>query len=253
MNLNQIFKVSIKIMSISLLILIIGFCLIFYSNANVTSNKYVSISKVELNKFKILGEVNVIRINKNRMSYRVVNKNHQNNNFYINANYFMKDNTPIGEVKINGKTVQKRNKGGGFFTSNGSNPTFYFKNRPLGVKFSVQTHTPIINNGTPNSIIFNKKWARSKLPRLIIGENKNRDIVVIHTINNTRCSVLDFYKIAKNQGLINALMLDGGASIEVGLNYKNINYNYQIISDVGRKMRNIPYPTVFIVGNFNDN
>ena len=215
-------------------------------------NEKVKITKIDLSdKFKINGVVNMIKLTKNSLSYKVTNKNHRNYDFYINSNYFTIDNIPVGEVKINGKVVKHKNKNGGFFTSNGKSPSFYFKKRPNRVLYSSQTHTPIIRNGVPNYKIFNQKWARYKLPRLIIGENKNKDIIVLHTIDNTRCSVKDFYNIAKSQGLVNALMFDGGASIEVGVSYKNVNYNYQIVSDLKRKIGNIPTPSVFIVGNFN--
>ena len=215
-------------------------------------NEKVKITKIDLSdKFKINGVVNMIKLTKNSLSYKVTNKNHRNYDFYINANYFTIDNIPVGEVKINGKVVKHKNKNGGFFTSNGKSPSFYFKKRPNRVLYSSQSHTPIIRNGVPNYRIFNQKWARYKLPRLIIGENKNKDIIVLHTIDNTRCSVKDFYNIAKSQGLVNALMFDGGASIEVGVSYKNVNYNYQIVSDLKRKIGNVPTPSVFIVGNFN--
>jgi exopolysaccharide biosynthesis protein len=216
------------------------------------TNEKVTVTKIDLSKkFKINGYVNMIKLTKNSLSYKVTNKGHRNYDFYINANYFTINNTPVGEVKIDGKTIQHKNKNGGFFTSNGKSPSFYFKKRPNRVLYSSQTHTPIIRNGVPNYRIFNQKWARYKLPRLIIGENKNKDIIVLHTIDNSRCSVNDFYKIAKSQGLINALMFDGGASIEVGVNYKNVDYKYQIVSDINRKLGNVPTPSVFIVGDFN--
>jgi exopolysaccharide biosynthesis protein len=215
-------------------------------------NEKVKITKIDLSdKFKINGVVNMIKLTKNSLSYKVTNKNHRNYDFYINANYFTIDNIPVGEVKINGKVVKHKNKNGGFFTSNGKSPSFYFTERPNNVLYSSQTHTPIIMNGKPNYKIFNKKWAKYKLPRLLIGENKNKDIIVLHTINNTKCSVKDFYNIAKSQGLVNALMFDGGASIEVGVSNQNVNYNYQIVSDIERKIGNVPTPSVFIVGNFN--
>lgn len=215
-------------------------------------NEKVKITKINLSdKIKINGYVNMIKLTKNSLSYKVTNKGHRNYDFYINANYFTINNTPVGEVKIDGKTIHHKNKNGGYFTSNGKSPAFYFKKRPNRVLYSSQTHTPIIRNGVPNYRIFNQKWARCKLPRLIIGENKNKDIIVLHTIDKTRCSVNDFYKIAKNQGLVNALMFDGGASIEVGVNYKNVDYKYQIVSDIERKLGNVPTPSVFIVGNFN--
>jgi len=242
------------------IIVILFICIFFVSYSTLKTdsiynsqvNEKVKITKIDLSdKLKINGYVNMIKLTKNSLSYKVTNNGHRNYNFYINANYFTIDNTPVGEVKINGKTVQHKNKNGGYFTSNGKSPSFYFKKRPNGVLYSSQTHTPIIINGKPNYKIFNKKWAKYKLPRLIIGENKNKDIIVLHTIEDTRCSVNDFYQIAKSQGLVNALMFDGGASIEVGVNYKNVKYKYQIVSDTQRKLGNVPTPSVFIVGNFN--
>jgi hypothetical protein len=244
------------ILILSILFLCVSF-VSYNSFKNVFSNdsqinEKVKITKIDLSdKFKINGYVNMIKLTKNSLSYKVTNRNHRNYNFYINANYFTIDNIPVGEVKIDGKTIQHKNKNGGFFTSNGKSPSFYFKKRPSKVLYSSQTHTPIIMNGYPNYKIFNKKWAKYKLPRLIIGENKNKDIIVLHTIDNTRCSVKEFYNIAKSQGLVNALMFDGGASIEVGVSYKNVNYNYQIVSDLNRKIGDVPTPSVFIVGNFN--
>jgi len=242
------------------IIVILFICIFFVSYSTLKTdsiynsqvNEKVKITKIDLSdKLKINGYVNMIKLTKNSLSYKVTNNGHRNYNFYINANYFTIDNTPVGEVKIDGKTVQHKNKNGGYFTSNGKSPSFYFKKRPNGVLYSSQTHTPIIINGKPNYKIFNKKWAKYKLPRLIIGENKNKDIIVLHTIEDTRCSVNDFYQIAKSQGLVNALMFDGGASIEVGVNYKNVKYKYQIVSDTQRKLGNVPTPSVFIVGNFN--
>jgi exopolysaccharide biosynthesis protein len=236
------------------------FIFIFFVNYDTSNNKTrtsqvnekIEITKLNLYKdFKINGYVSVIKIKKNSLSYKIVDQDHRKYDFYMNANYFTINDKPVGEVKIDGKTIQHKNKNGSYFTSDGNAPTFYYKERPNKVKYSSQTHTPVIMNETPNYSIFNKKWAENKLPRLIIGENKNKDIIVIHTVDGTRCSVHDFYRISKSQGLVNAYMFDGGTSIEVGVKYGNINYKYQIVSDVIRKLINIPTPSVFIVGNFN--
>lgn len=214
-------------------------------------NDKVEITKIDLSKeLGTDGFVNMIKLNKNCLSYSVTDNGHRNYDFYMNANYFTIDNIPVGEVIIKGKTVQQKNENGGFFTSHGRSPSFYFRKRPNDVLYSSETHTPIIINGKPNNKIFNKKWAKSKFPRLVIGETKNKDIIVLHTIGNTKCSVEDFYKISQKQGLVNALMFDGGASIEVGVTYKNIKYNYQIVSDIERILGKVPTPSVFIVGNF---
>lgn len=241
------------ILSLFVLLCVVGF-VNFNTNKPIVNNEKVKINKIDLSeKFKITGCVNVITITKNTMSYGVTNKNHRENNFYMNANYFTINNTPVGEVRVNGKTIKSKNKNGGYFTSNGKSPHFYYNKRPSNVLYSSQTHTPIIINNIPNSKIFNKKWAKYKLPRLVIGENKKGDIIVIHTVDNTRCSVFDFYQISKSLGLVNCLMFDGGASIEVGVFYKDIKYEYQIVSDLERKFLKIPTPSVFIVGNFKNN
>lgn len=214
-------------------------------------NDKVEITKIDLSKeIGTDGFVNMIKLNKNCLSYSVIDNGHRDYDFYMNANYFTIDNIPVGEVLIKGKTVQHKNNNGGFFTSHGRSPSFYFQKRPNDVLYSSETHTPIIINGKPNNKIFNKKWAKSKFPRLVIGETKNKDIIVLHTIGDTKCSVEDFYKISQTRGLVNALMFDGGASIEVGVKYKNVNYNYQIVSDIERTICKVPTPSVFIVGTF---
>lgn len=232
--------------------LIIGTHGFNFQNHHLPNDDIVKIERIDLSELlQTSGSVNVIRISSGQMSYKVTNKNHRDYDLYINANYFTIDDIPIGEVKINGQNITRKNSGGAFFTSNGKTPKFYFNNRPNSVSYSSQTHTPIIINGTPNTKIFNRTWAKHKLPRLVIGENVKGDIFVIHTTGRTGCTVSEFYKISKSQGLTNALMFDGGASIEVGLKYKNTKYHYQIVSDIERKIGNVPTPSVFIVGNFN--
>jgi hypothetical protein len=36
----------------------------------------------------------------------------------------------------------------------------------------------------------------------------------------------------------------------VGVRYKDVKYNYQIVSDIERILGKVPTPSVFIVGNF---
>ena len=110
-----------KIIILILLLILSGFTFIYskyfvkYKSNNITVNTS-SIKTINGN----IGLITVIKINKNSMSYKVVNKNHESHDFYVNANYFNKQ--PIGEVKINGITVNSKNKNGGFFTTDGKNP-----------------------------------------------------------------------------------------------------------------------------------
>ena len=205
-----------------------------------------------INTFKFIKrdcEVGFIKINKNKMNYSVTNHNHENFNFYVNANYF--DKKPIGEVKINGEVINRKNKKGGYFTTDGKTPKFYFYNRPNNVKFSSQTHTIGIINGKLNFHIFNQSWAKYRLHRLIVGEDINGNIIVVHSRDNGKLTVSEICEISKKLGVYNGLIFDGGASVEIGLKDGNINYTYQSVSDLSRNFFNVPTPSVFIVGNFN--
>ena len=212
-----------------------------------TTNSEVSV--INANKYiNRICEIGVIKINKNKMNYSVTNRNHKNFNFYVNANYFGKK--PVGEVKINNKVVNKKNKNGGFFTTDGKTPKFYFNNRPNNVKFSSQTHTVGIINGKVNNRIFNQGWAKVKVHRLMVGEDINGNIIVIHSRNLGFLTVSEICKIGKKLGVYNGLIFDGGASVEVGLKDGNTNYSYQCVNDIARKLFDVPTPSVFIVGNF---
>ena len=70
----------------------------------------VEIKKIDLSELlQKSGSVNVIRISSGQMSYKVANKNHRDYDLYINANYFTIDNIPVGEVKINGENIIRKN------------------------------------------------------------------------------------------------------------------------------------------------
>jgi exopolysaccharide biosynthesis protein len=235
-----------KIVILFSVLLLSGFTIIYSKYFVDYKSDNISVNTISIN--GKTGMIGVIKINKNHMSYKVVNNNHKSHDFYVNANYFNKK--PIGEVKINGATINPKNKNGGFFTTDGKNPNIYFNERPNNVKYSSQTHTIAIKNGIVNSRIFNQHWAKLSLPRLIIGEDENKNIIIIHSHLNGYLTVKQACELAKNMGVYNGLMFDGGASIEVGIKDGNFKYNYQEVDDLSRKINNVPTPSVFIVGDF---
>jgi len=194
------------------------------------------------------GTISIIKIKKNFFDYKVVNKSHENYDFYVNSNYFNK--TPVGEVITDGRKIASRKKNGGFFTSNGLTPTFYFGSHPK-VKYSSQTHTIGVIQGNLNFRIFNYRWARYNLPRLIVGEDKSGNIIIVHSNFNGECSIGAISKIAQSQGVYNGLIFDGGASIEIGIKSDGVNYHYQQVPDIMRSLGNVPTPWVFITGSKN--
>jgi hypothetical protein len=218
---------------------------------NLSTSKPFEIKTIELRDFcGSDGKATLIKIRKNSVDFKVANKNHESYDFWMNANYFLESGTPVGEVKIKGKTCNRKNDGGGFFTSDGKNPKFYFGSRPKSVLYSAQTHTPLTINGKANSKIFGKSWARIKVPRIMIGEDSEKNIYICHTIGMAGCSIEDFYSISNKLKLKNVLMFDGGASIEVGIKKEGFHYHYQKVSNLERKLFSVPAPKVFIVGNF---
>lgn len=240
-----------KIISISIAAFLVGI-FSYISDVKNTDQDFFSVKTIKTKSIiNYDGEVTVIKINKGKMSYKVANKNHRDYDFYVNANYFDNDDKPIGEVIIENREICTKRPHGGFFTSNGKNPKFYFGSRPNNVKFSSQTHTPIINNGVSNNRIFKQKWAKERDARLVVGENSIGDIFVIHTQSRTSLTVKEMNIICKHLSLKNALMFDGGASIEVGIKRGTIEYRYQEFNDFFRSIGNIPKPKIFIVGTFN--
>ena len=245
---NKSMRLFLSVLFVSILMVfsknhIFAFFKISETKGNITIS-HISLSPYD----KGNGTVSIIKIKKNFLDYKVVDKSHKKYDFYVNANYF--DKTPVGEVIINRKKISHKGKKGGFFTSNGGNPTFYFRSHPK-VEYSSQTHTVGIIRGELNSKIFNYKWARYRLPRLIVGEDKSGNIIIVHSNINGGCSISTISKIAKSQGVYNGLIFDGGASIEIGINADGINYHYQQVPDIMRSLGNVPTPWVFIVGSKN--
>lgn len=232
-----------KLFFILTLIIVILFFYFIYKFYSHSEHVDIVTYKIE----KKLGFITCIRIKKDVFNYKVTNKNHLSYDFYMNANYFNK--RPIGEVIVDGKTISPKNRFGGFFVSDGRTPDFHFNNRPINVKFSSQTHTVVFKESIPNNRIVKQRWAKQELPRLILGEDIDGNIIIIHSNLNGGISVKDAIEYGKKMKIYNGLMFDGGASIEIGIKMNGFNYHYQQVSDLLRKIQNTPTPSVFIVGN----
>ncbi len=237
------YKMKLIMLSI---VSIISFLTCNFFSFSDQKNQNVSINQIVTDK----GKVNVIKIRKNSCNYKIAKGNPTKNEFYMNSNYFAKDGSSIGEVILSGRKISDRRPSGGFFTTDGSNPKFYFGNRPNNVEFSSQTHTPLIINGHPKNNIMKQSWAKKGAARILIGENSSGDIIVTHTYK-TDMTVSEFYQSIKKLGIVNGLMFDGGSSVEIGLKNGDINYHYQEVNDIFKIIGNIPSPKIFIVGNFN--
>jgi hypothetical protein len=207
------------------------------------SNKCIIRKKIQNN-----GEIFIIKIIKNKMNYKVNTNNGGDVDFYLNSNFF-EPTTPIGEVIVNGKVVNNKVKRGGYFTTNGGAPTISLYNRPKSL-YSTQTRYITIKNGTINESMLISRLSKWKTYRTLLGEDKDGNLILIHSGINGLLSVEDITMIGESEGMINSLMFDGGSSIEVLLKDGTFKHKYHSVSDIEKKIFKIHKPFVYITGVF---
>lgn len=187
-----------------------------------------------------------ITIKNNLMDFSVSKEITDEYDFYINSNYFTPERKPTCGVIINGKTENKqiKNVGGSFIVKNGrADIVFDLMN---DVDYLSQTHIWLIKEGKINERVLNQNHAKKKFCRLLIGKNKNQDIVVIHSNKWNFITMRELTNFALNQGVTDAINLDSGPSIEVFL--RDADYKYE--------MKSSPFkapsknPVIYITGKF---
>lgn len=194
------------------------------------------------------GDVFIIKIFKGKMNYKVDTKNEGNFDFYLNSNFFTNTN-PIGEVMVDGKTINKKVTKGGYFTSNGNNPTITLYDRPTSL-YSTQTKYIGIKNGVLNKSMFKSKLSKWKTYRTLLGKDKDGNLILIHSGKSGLVSVEDISLMGKSEGMVNALIFDGGSSIEVLVKDGNYKHNYHSVSDDTKRRLKIHKPFSYITGKF---
>jgi len=195
------------------------------------------------------GDIFIVKIFKNKMSYKVDSKNDENVDFYLNSNFFT-NQSPIGEVLVNGKLINKKVKMGGYFTSNGGNPKITLYSRPSSL-YSTQTKYIGIKNGVLNESMFKSKLSKWKTYRTLLGKDKDGNLILIHSGRNGLVSIKDISIMGKSEGMIDALIFDGGSSIEVLVKDNNYVHRYHSVSDIDKKRLKIHKPFSYITGKFN--
>lgn len=216
---------------------------LFYGT--IHSSKKCSVKKNKLGN----GEVYIVKINKSTMSYKVDTKNTGEVDFYLNSNFFT-NTRPIGEVLVNGKIVNGKVKGGGYFHTTGGDAKITLGNRSNAL-YSTQTKYIGIRNGVLNQNMFKSKLSRWKTYRTLLGKNMNGDLILVHSGKNGLLSNEDICKIGKEEGMVDALLFDGGSSIEVLLVDGTFKHQYHSVSDETKQRLKIHKPFAYITGKFN--
>lgn len=194
------------------------------------------------------GDLFIIKIFKGKMNYKVGTKNEGNFDFYLNSNFFT-NTRPIGEVIVDGRIVNNKVSRGGYFSSNGGNSTISLYDRPASL-YSTQTRYIGIKNGVLNKSMFNSKLSKWKTYRTLLGKDKDGNLILIHSGKNGLVSIEDICVMGKSEGMINALIFDGGSSIEVLVKDGDFKHNYHSVSDDNKKRLNIHKPFSYITGKF---
>ena len=229
-----------NLLLIFLIIVLSTFNYFFSSGHGDFSNKYFS---VETNYRRGL---TILRLQKNAFAYSVDNTDHKAD-FYLNASFFHEDGSPIGLVKIKGKIWNPKERWGGFFNTDVSgNPNII--GNPDFFPSSVQTRYVGIINGQINNQLAKRTLNSRKVYRSLLGLQDNGDLMIIHTTRWGYISMHDLCVYGKKQGLKNALIFDGGTSIDLGIRTPEGNYNFRSIPNIVKSFIGIKKPKVYITG-----
>jgi exopolysaccharide biosynthesis protein len=181
------------------------------------------------------------------MDFSVSKKITNDYDFYVNSNYFDKSRHPLCGVIINGKVEKKivNNRGGAFIVKNGKADIVFDPTNE--VEYLSQTHIWLIKEGKINDKVLNQSHAKKKTSRLLIGKNRNQDIIVIHSNKSNFITMRELTTFALKQGITDAINLDSGPSVEVFL--RDGNYKYEMKSSPNKHP--LKNPVIYIAGKFN--
>ena len=194
-------------------------------------------------------EYNVIKIKNGAMSFGVSSKKPKSSDFYINSNFF-NNSSAIGLTIMNGKTYNKRVRGGGFFYVKDNKPFVQSKNCPKNVKYASQTILWAYDNGKINKSLLKRSHANKKRYRTLMGQNKEGDIIVISSNVIGFVTISEIVNFSKKFDIVDGILLDGGSSVDYRFKNNSEDISFSIPSSV-KKYLKIKEPTSYIYGNFN--
>lgn len=199
-------------------------------------------------KVSSLTDFNVIRINKDEMTFGVSETKPENADFYINSNFF--DKSAIGLVVINGLRYSDRHRGGGFFYVVNGQPHISSGFCPKMTEYASQTILWGIDNGIKNESLFNTRHGKEPEYRTIMGENAEGQIIVVSSNRLGLVTIKEIVDYASSIGMVEGILLDGGSSVDYKFNDGLTEEVFQSVPDIVKSSMNIHQPTTYIYGNF---
>jgi hypothetical protein len=191
----------------------------------------------------------IITFKKDKVNFGVSNTNQGNFKFYVNSNFFGSDGQPIGGVVIDGKRTSPRvNKGGSFVVKEGK-PNIVFGSVD-NAKYESQSIIWVVKKGVVNNDMLKQPHAKKEVMRLLMGKNKNGEIVVIHSNQYVLVTMKEIVDVAIKNGLTDVIILDSGSSVDLMLTDGNYTHSVKSVPSDIKQMVGIKEPPVYITGSF---
>ncbi len=192
-------------------------------------------------------DLQVFVIEKDQMTFGVSSSLPENSDFFVNSNFFDAAG-PIGLVVENGKRINPRVPGGGFFYVDSSG-AHVDSSSPTRTTFNSQTLLSIIEKGEINTGLTRSGHGKSRTYRTLIGETRSGDIVFIASSRMGLVTISEIAEVAIRNNVYNGILLDGGSSVD----YRFGDTRFKSMPGPVKNILEIQEPKTYIYGNFNDN
>lgn len=195
-------------------------------------------------------DYNLFTINKNEITFGVTDKKPIESDFYTNSNFFTSE-SPIGLVVVDGKTINNRIIGGGYFYVKNGKAYVSAKKCPKKVDYASQTILWAIDNGVVNEYLLTQGHSKLKRYRTILGEDIDGNIVMISSTRLGLVTIKEIIDFAVTKGITEAILLDGGTSVDYKFTDDNNTTYFESVPETLKPLFEIKKPTTYIYGNFN--
>lgn len=195
-------------------------------------------------------DYNIFTINKNEMTFGVTDKKPVDSDFYTNSNFFTSE-SPIGLVVVDGKKLNNRSVGGGYFYVKNGKPHVSAKKCPKNVDYASQTILWAIDNGVVNEYLLTQGHSKLERYRTILGEDKDGNIVMISSTRLGLVTIKEIVDFAITKGITEAILLDGGTSVDYKFTDDDDTAYFESVPETLKPLFEIKKPTTYIYGNFN--
>lgn len=193
---------------------------------------------------------NIFTIKKDEMTFGVSETKPVDSDFYTNSNFFT-NTSPIGLVVVDGKKLNSKSVGGGYFYVKNGKAHVRARKCPKNVDYASQTILWAIDNGVINDYLLTQGHSKLERYRTILGEDKDGNIVMISSTRLGLVTIKEIIDFAVSKGLTEAILLDGGTSVDYKFTDDDETVSFESVPESLKPMFEIKKPTTYVYGNFN--